>query len=135
LVSGTLSVTNKRINTGIGLRVAKAVVNSVLVLSSPLSTVGGVLDRPGLGIKRVVLALRDDLAVGHLCSQKISIEELADLGRGTILRSCGEVVLGLSIAVLSTLINMPGAGENLGSHVRVVALSIIGSIDGELAKW
>ncbi|KAG9701325.1 hypothetical protein KCU76_g99, partial [Aureobasidium melanogenum] len=51
LVHGTIRIADDRVDAGVVLREAEAVADDVLVLSSPLSAVGGVLDRPCLGVE------------------------------------------------------------------------------------
>jgi hypothetical protein len=76
------------------------------------------------------LTLRLDSTIGLVCGQDIGVEEVADLVRSTVLGSRSLVVCSLRIAVRRARSYVPGRGEDLGSHESVVALSIIGSVDG-----
>jgi hypothetical protein len=133
LVLGADGISDKRVDTSISLCIAETVVDGVLVLSSPLSAIGGVLFGPGFGVKRAVLTLRFNITVGHLGSQKVCVEKLADLCRSTVLRGCGDVVVGLGFTVSSALTDVPEAGEYLGPHESVISLGIVRCVDRVLA--
>jgi hypothetical protein len=83
-------------------------------------------------LQRAVLAL----AVGSSVEVKqVGVEEVADLGRGAILGSSGEIVLGLSLAEGGTERCVEWAGgENTRLDESVVAFVIKGSVDSSVIE-
>jgi hypothetical protein len=82
--------------------------------------------------QRAVLAL----AVRSLVQVKqVSVEEVTDLGRSTILGSSGEVVLGLSLAMGCAERCVEWAcGEDSWAHESIVTLVIKRSVDGSVVE-
>jgi hypothetical protein len=83
-------------------------------------------------LQRAVLAL----SVGSLVEIKqIGVEEVADLGRGTVLGSSGEVVLVLSLAMSGAERCVEGSGsEDTRAHESVKGLVIQRGIDSSVVE-
>ena len=86
--------------------------------------------RPNL--QRTVLSLR---IAGRVQVQDVSIEEVADLWWASILGRMSYIILCLRVAVSSAKGGIKSTSSEDGcSHIRVVALAIIGSIDGSVLR-